>query len=165
MDEDLQLDLEEGQQITKTEQRIKSLATKVADEARQKEEAQSKLEEAQNARLVAEKKLEFVTAFSEVSGKYQGANDFRTEIEDKVSKGYSVEDATVSVLNANGKLIPTAEQGITVAPITAGGGSAATALPNTAERPASELTREEMREELMKPERAAELERLLRQGF
>lgn len=165
MDEDLQIDLEEGQNINKTENRIKSLAAKVAEEARGKEEAQAKTAEAEARALAAEKSLEFVNAFSEVTSKYQGATEFRTEIEEKVSKGYSIEDATVSVLNANGKLIPQVE-GMTVAPITqAGGGSAPTVLPNSNERTAHEMSQDERREELLKPERAADIERILRQGF
>lgn len=164
MEDELELNLDDSQNINKTEQRINSLTSKLGEASRAKEEAERKVQEAEQRAQEAEKKAEFISSFSEVSSKYQGATDFKEQIEEKVAKGYSVEDATVSVLNAEGKLVPQAEEQVIEASQPAAGGSAPTQLPSQG-KSADDMTQEERRAELSSPERAAELERILRQGI
>lgn len=158
MDE-LELDLESPEDINKTELRIKTLSSKVRDTSKERDDAKAAAEVSDARALAAEKKVEFLGSFTDISAKYQGASEYRDAIEEKVQAGYSVEDATVSVLNANGKLTPAVQM---VQPITAGGGSAATILPDTAQKAVSEMTQAERRAALQDPERQADLEAILR---
>ena len=159
MAEEFELDLEGSEDINKTELRIKNLSSKVRDTATERDEAKKLAEEAEARAIAAEKKAEFLGSFTEVSAKYQGATEYREAIEAKVQAGYSVEDATVSVLNAEGKLTQPTQ---TAQPITAGGGSAATIIPGTSEKSVQEMSQAERREALQDPERQAELEAILR---
>ena len=162
-DQDLDLSLEDDQpQINKTQERIKSLNSKVGEANRGKEEAEQRAAEATKRAEKAEKKAEFISSFSEVSQKYQGATEYKDQIQEKVDIGYTVEDATVAILNAEGKLLP--QEPIFEAPLPAAGGSAPTTLPSQAPT-AGEMTQEERRAELLKPERASDIERILRQGI
>lgn len=158
MDE-LELDLEGSEDINKTELRIKNLSSKVRDTSKERDDAKADKEAAEARALAAEKKVEFLGSFTDISAKYQGATEYRDAIEEKVQAGYSVEDATVSVLNAEGKLTQPAQ---TVQPITAGGGSAATIISDTTSKAVGEMTQAERREALMNPEIQGELEQILR---
>lgn len=160
MAEELELDLE-NEEINRAEKRIKDLSSKVRETSEERDTLKAQAEAAEAAKIAAESKVEFLNSFSDVSAKYQGANDFRTEIEEKVQKGYSIEDATVSVLNAQGKLIPQVE---TVPLVPAAGGSAPITLPDGSAKGAGEMTQAERREALTSPERAAEVESILRNG-
>lgn len=160
MDE-LELDLEGSEDINKTELRIKNLSSKVRETSTERDEAKAAAEVAKAEAEANAKERDFFKGFSAISEKYPGATEFQDAILEKVNAGYSTEDAAVSVLNANGKLQPQAQQQ-DARPITAGGGSAATVLPNSAERPIAEMTQAERREALMDPERQAELESILR---
>lgn len=162
MDE-LELDLEGSEDINKTELRIKNLSSKVRDTSAERDAAKTAAEAAEARATAAEKKVEFLGSFTDISLKpeYQGASEYRDAIEEKVLNGYTIEDATVSVLNANGRLQPQVQQQDT-RPITAGGGSAATVLTDTGTKPVSEMTQAERREALLDPDRQAELENILR---
>ncbi len=159
MAEEFELDLEGSEDINKTELRIKNLSSKVKETSAERDEAKAATEAAEARALAAEKKAEFLGSFTEVSAKYQGATEYRDAIETKVQAGYSVEDATVSVLNAEGKLQQPTQA---VQPITAGGGSAATIIPGGDSKPIGEMSQAERREALADPERQAELEAILR---
>lgn len=156
--DEFELELESPEDINKTEVRIKNLSSKVREASTERDDAKKLAEEAEARALAAEKKVEFLGSFTEVSGKYQGATEYRDAIEAKVQAGYSVEDATVSVLNAEGKLTAPVQ---TVQPVTAGGGSAATLIPST-DKTVGEMNQAERREALMAPERQEELEAILR---
>lgn len=158
MDE-LELDLEGSEDINKTELRIKNLSTKAKDAYTARDDANAKAQAEETARLAAEKERDFFKGFSAISEKFPGASEFQDQILEKVNAGYTQEDAAVSVLNANGKLQP---QPVTVQPITAGGGSAATVLTDTGSKTVSEMSQAERREALMDPERQTELESILR---
>ncbi len=163
MAEEFELDLEGSEDINKTELRIKNLSSKVRETATERDEAKAATEVAEARAAAAEKKAEFLGSFTEVSSKYQGATEFRDAIEEKVLGGYSVEDATVSVLNANNRLIPQQQQVEAPRPITAGGGSAATMIPdNGLSKSVQEMTQAERREALTNPEIQGELESILR---
>lgn len=123
---------------TRTEERIKSL---IGDKTKAEEEATKAKEEAKAAKLELE--------FERAAGKFPALKEFRSEIEEKVKSGMSVEDATTVVLHAKGKL------GEAKAPPPKGagsGGSAGTVLPEGTgqDRDASKMSREELREELLK---------------
>jgi hypothetical protein len=159
MAEEFELDLEGSEDINKTELRIKNLSSKVRETSTERDEAKKSAEEAEARALAAEKKVEFLGSFTDISAKYHGASEYRDAIETKVQAGYSVEDATVSVLNAEGKLTqPQSDP----QPITAGGGSAATILTDTSQRSVGEMTQAERREALLNPEIQGELEAILR---
>lgn len=160
MAEELELELE-NEEINRSEKRFKDLSSKVRDASEERDAEKARADVAEAAKLAAENKVEFLNSFSDVSTKYQGASEFRNEIEEKVQKGYSVEDATVAVLNAQGKLVPQVEE---VPLVPAAGGSATVILPDGSIKGAGEMTQVERREALNSPERAAELESILRNG-
>lgn len=160
MDE-LELDLEGSEDINKTELRIKNLSSKVRETSTERDEAKAAAEAARAEAESATKERDFFKGFSAISEKYPGASEYQDAILEKVNAGYSHEDAALSVLNANGKL--TAPAAPTVQPIIAGGGSAATVIPDGgAAKAVSEMTQVERREALMSPDRQADLEAILR---
>lgn len=160
MAEELELDLEGSEEINKTKERITSLSSKVRDTAKERDEAKTAAEAAETARIATEKERDFYKGFSAISTKYPGATEYQDQILEKVNAGYSQEDAAVSVLNANGKLMPQPEQPPQA--VTAGGGSAQTILTDTSSKPVSEMSQEERRAALTEPARQAELEAILR---
>ncbi len=161
MDE-LELDLEGSEDINKTELRIKNLSSKVRDTSAERDAAKAQAEADAARAAAAEKERDFFKGFSAISEKFPGASEFQEQILEKVNAGYSQEDAAVSVLNANGRLQPQAPQQ-DVRPISsAGGGSAATVLPDAGTKSVAEMTQAERREALTSPEVQAELESILR---
>lgn len=159
MAEELELDLGESEDINKTEVRIKNLSSKVRETSTERDEANAKAQAEEAARLAAEKERDFYKGFSVISEKYPGAAEYQDAILEKVNLGYSQEDAALSVLNANGKLQPISAA---ATPITAGGGSAATVLPDSGSKSVAEMSQAERREALMSPEIQGELEAILR---
>lgn len=158
MDEDtLELDLSE-EVPNRTEERIKNLSSKVREKATEAAEAQKKAEEAETARLAAEKERDFYASFSTSTAKFPAASEHMDAIKEKVLSGYSVEDATVAVLNAEGKLVP---QEATPAPVESPlGGSAAT--PSLDVPSSQELSLEEKRAKLMEADQRGEIQDALR---
>jgi hypothetical protein len=121
-------------------ERIQNL---VADK-KQAEEAKAKAEE---AKAVLEKERDFYASFSDSTSKYPEASQFKDVIKEKVMAGYTVEDATVSVLAREGKFT----QHETEKEIVAGGSSAN--LPNKgSSKPVSEMSREEKHQALVDAE-------------
>ena len=93
---------EEGR--NKIQERLTDLSNKVKLTAKERDE-QSALVKNQAEEIAQLKRdNEFNNSFSEVSGKFSNASQFKDKIREKVLAGYSVEDATVSVLNREGKL-------------------------------------------------------------
>ena len=160
MAEEFELDLEGSEDINKTELRIKNLSSKVRDTATERDEARAEAEKLKAEAETAQKERDFFKGFSEVSSKYPGASEYQDAILEKVNAGYSTEDATVSVLNANGKLMPQTVEA--PQPITAGGGSSATVLLDSGSKSVSEMSQAERREALMNPDIQGELESILR---
>lgn len=117
------------------EERMKNLtADKVAAEKKAQDETQ--------ARQTVEKERDFYSGFADSISKYPHAGEFKDSIKEKVLAGYSVEDATVSVLAREGKLNTAA------APIqrdNPAGGSASNQIQNTSSKTIQEMTREERR--------------------
>lgn len=150
-DEDLELDLDNlDNQINRTNkitERIKDLSGKVKTSAEERDTALKEAEEAVQARLQAEKERDFYKDYSTVVSKYPASAEYQEDIRTKVMSGYTVEDATVAVLNANGKLTPSAPA--PEKPESPAGGSSSTFVPPTGDKPLEDMSREEKRAALI----------------
>jgi hypothetical protein len=124
--------------------RFKEVSKKQIEETKAREASDEARKKAELDRDAATKEASFYKDFSGLSGKYQGATDHADEIKAKVLAGYTVEDATVSVLNKAGKLTPTER----TTDISAGG-SASNPPPRQTPKSMSELNREELRKTII----------------
>lgn len=156
---ELDLDLEGDPTINKTEERIKNLSSKVRDAAKERDDAKAAAEASDAARIAAENKAAFLESFSDVATKYPGANDLKTQIEERTQKGYSIEDAAVAALAEAGLFAPQQN----VAPVTSGVGGSAPISVTGDSRPYSEMSREDKRAALMEADRTGELRQILEQ--
>jgi hypothetical protein len=140
------------ERLTKAFDKIKTAEQEKSDALKAKDEADKKLAD-------LEKKNQFLSSFSDISAKYQGANEFKADIEAKVMAGYTVEDATVSVLNAKGKLTAQPSPAPTPDRTAPGGGSAATTIRSdfSTDKPIHEMTHEEKRQAIMELEKRGEI--------
>lgn len=119
------------------EERMKNLtADKVAAEKKAQDETQ--------ARQTVEKERDFYSGFADSITKYPNAGEFKDSIKEKVLAGYSVEDATVSVLAREGKLNASPIQRDNPA-----GGSASNQIQGTSNKTVAEMNREERRAAIM----------------
>lgn len=128
-------------EVSRSQQRINELSTKVELTAKERDEKDALLKEAQEKNVSLEKENAFNAGFSDMLGQYSAARDHKDDIKAKVMSGYSVEDATLAVLGKAGKL------GGSQAPITAsdvGGGSSDTVL-STGQKGIGEMTQAERR--------------------
>lgn len=153
MDE-LELDLTEDPNINRTEERIKNLSSKVREKAQEAETLAKEKEEADTARINAEKERDFYQSFSTHAARFPQATEHMDAIKEKVMSGYSPEDAIVSVLNAEGKL--TSQEPVQAPAGPAAGGSAATNVA-IGDRPINDMSREEMRAALLEADSRGEL--------
>lgn len=150
MDDELDLDLNlEEQNINKTQERIQNLSGKVKEQASIAEKARADALAAEERANAAEKKAEFLDSFTGVSAKYPGAVEFKDAIQEKVLKGYSVEDATVSVLNAENRFTPAPQAEVHQQSAQAAGGSAPTQIPSSGSKELHEMSRDEKRAAVM----------------
>lgn len=145
---ELELDLEDQNLNNRAESRIKDLSSKAKTFATERDEAREALEAASTEKAALEKERDFFATFSDTATKFPGASEYKDAIKEKVLAGYSVEDATVAVLNAEGKLTPQVEVAPEPAPTQAAGGSAPTALPSSGTKVLGEMTRDEKRAEV-----------------
>lgn len=125
---------------SRSEERFRQLSEKVELTSKERDELKTLNEQVTRER-------DFYKGFSDVVATNPSARDHQEDILSKVKSGYTVEDATYAVLGKAGKL------GTTVPapqPIQVAGGSASTAMPQGAAKPASEMTQEERREQLAK---------------
>lgn len=163
MAEELELDLTEGNEtINKTEERIKNVLSKAKTFAEERDAERAKAEAEANARAEAEKERDFYKTFSTLATKYPGATDFQDKILEKVKSGYSEEDATVSVLNAEGRFNPTAPEPAPM--MSAGGGSASTTIPMQ-DQSIDTMSREDKRQALMDLEKEGAVSQILKRGW
>ncbi len=153
-----ELDLEqldsdiEGQ--NKVEKRIKDLSEKVRLTAEERDEQKRILGERDTKISDLEKERDFLNSFTEVSGKYPDASSYRDKIKEKVLKGYSVEDATISTLAGEGKFTqPKAPVKID----NVAGGSAINQPITGGEKSLTEMSREEKRAKLMEAEQRGDI--------
>ena len=147
-----QLDKEiEGE--SKVEKRIKDLSEKVRLAAEERDAGKRKLEEESTRASGLQKEVEFLNSFGDQLSKHPDASPFRDKIKEKVLKGYSIEDATISTLASEGKLSPKEVQMDNVA-----GGSAAVNQPITGvQKTVSEMSRDEKRAKLLEAEQRGDL--------
>lgn len=158
---DLDLDFQEDQNINKTEERIRNLSSKVKEKAQETATEREARLAAEARAEAAEKTVAFLNDFSNMASKFPNAPEYREAIQEKVLAGYSVEDATVAVLNAEGKLMPQ-EQG-PIAPIESPiGGSASMPPLTTGERSASDMSLDEKRAALMEADQRGELAQVIK---
>lgn len=146
MEDELNL---QDEQSRAQERIIKLNSEKKAAEAATAE-ATAKVAEAEAKALAAEKERDFYASFTESAAKYPGAVEYKDKIKEKVLAGYSHDDAVVSVLNSEGKLMPQAKT-VEIAP--AAGGSAVNQLPDAGTKTLYEMTREEKRAALVEEEK------------
>lgn len=159
MADELEFDLEdEPINNERSEKRIKTLAEKVRTEAEAKEKALQEKADADLRTQAAEKERDFYQSFSDSTAKYPNASEYKDDIKEKVLSGYSVEDATVSVLAKEGKLTAPVAPRETIA-----GGSAPNAISSDGPKSLNEMSREDKRAELQRIEsEGGDLSRILR---
>jgi len=156
MEDELELDLNENnnEDITRRDNRIKSLSDKVKEKSLEAETRAKELAEAAKAKEEAEKARDFYKGFNEISTKYRGANEYQDKIWEKVQGGYDVEDATISILAREGKYTPAPqakEEGGMAA-----GGSASVGIHDSVEKKATQMNRDELRSKLLDIESTGE---------
>lgn len=155
------LDLEPNEEhINRTQNRIQNLSSKVRQQAEETATERKAREEAEARAVNAEKRAEFLEAFNGVSAKFPAASEHRDAIQEKVMAGYSVEDAAVSVLNAEGKLTPSTETPMQTQETF--GGSATTPPIQGETKSAAEMTQEERRALLIEADKRGEVEQALK---
>lgn len=159
-DEDIDLDLLDDN-ITKKnqiEERFNSLNGKVITTAKERDEANAKLQAETTARASAEKERDFYASFSDSISKYPNASGYRDAIKEKVMGGYSVEDATVAVLAREGQLqAPTNFTPPTPPPQSPAGGSSPSFPTGTGAKPIGDMNREEKRQALHDAEKRGDI--------
>ena len=144
--EDIDLDTDDDvQQGNKVEKRIKQLSNKVKLTSNERDEYAKLNKNLETERDTAKKEVEFYSSLSETTDKYPAAKEYKDKIKEKVLAGYTVEDATVSILAKEGKL--GASQPVVDNPA----GGSATNLPISGEpKPLNDMSREEKRGEVLK---------------
>lgn len=151
MTEELEIDLEEENiNRNKVEKRIRDLSEKVELTSKERDELKTLHEKTEQEKNTALKERDFYASFVDSTSKYPGAGEYKDVIKEKVMAGYSVEDATVSVLAKEGKL------GLNQAPVekeTVAGGSAINQINNSSGiKPLGEMSRDEKRQAILEAE-------------
>ncbi len=152
----LDLDLEEldknMEQTNKVEQRIKDLSNKVKVTSTERDELKALVEErdTQVSDLTAER--DFLSSFTDATAKFPGATEHKDAILEKVKAGYSVEDATLVIMEANKP-----EEEAETKPESPAGGSATTSPDSGGAKTADDMTQEEKIAELKDLEARGEL--------
>lgn len=124
-----------------------------------KKEAEAKAVEADKLRLEAEAKLavmekdtSFLNKFTDVTAKFPTASEYKDKIKEKVMSGYSVDDATVAVLVAEGKYTPPAVRQENVS-----GGSAINQITNQATKTVNDMSGNERWDALKEAEKRGDI--------
>lgn len=155
--DDLDSIQENAEKKLKVKNRFEQLSEKVILTSKEKEEALAKANQAEEARLKAERERDFYKDFSTNIAKYPNAAEYQDKIREKVQNGYQTEDAIISVLAKEGKLTtpppPTPE-------ITVEGGSAPTITEGA--KSLADMTPEEKLAALAEADKAGELASALR---
>lgn len=161
-EEEFELDLDQLDsdinKKNKVQERIIDLSSKVKTASEEREAAQKAASEAEAGRKSAEQERDFFKDFSGLTATYQGASEFQEEILGKVKSGYTVEDATVSVLNSKGRLNQQTEAPKPVERETAAGGSANNTMSQGGVKPVNEMTRDEKRSALLEAQARGDLD-------
>lgn len=143
MADELDLGLEgtdENINNNRVDKRIRDLSEKVKLTSQERDDLVKAKAEADTKVTMAEKERDFFKDVSTLASKYPSASEYQDKIKEKVMIGYTVEDATVSVLNAEGKLTPA--QAPKESPA---GGSATNAMKSDGDKTIAEMTKAEKR--------------------
>lgn|SRR3990167_313353 len=154
MDNELNLDTIEQDINSKNavEERVRN-SISAKKEAEAKAEASEKARQEAEAKLVSmEKETSFLNSFSDVTAKFPTASEYKDKIKEKVMSGYSVDDATVAILHAEGKLTSSPVQSGNVA-----GGSAPNQITNQANKTVKEMSSSERWDTLKEAERRGDI--------
>ncbi len=149
MDDELDLDLGDDKSkeiISRKDKKIDSLSEKLGNTEKEKALLAEEKQKETLARQTAEKERDFLKGFGKVSTKYPGASEFQDKILEKVNLGYDVEDATISILAKEGKYTPSTQPLVRE---SAAGGSAATGIADPAEKKPEQMSRAELRSQLL----------------
>jgi hypothetical protein len=159
MADELDLDLDDNNEeiISRKDKRIESLSEKYKLSEKEKAELETAKAEAEARAEAAKKEADFFKGFNQVASKYPDASEYQDKILEKVNSGYAIEDATTSILIAEGKYKPIAPP---VDKGSAAGGSASTGIIDGVEKTPDKMTREEMREQLLDLEAKGEFNKL-----
>lgn len=149
-----ELILDSNEEITREKDRNKKLADKVKTTSEERDAKVKELEEISRAKADTEKERDFFKNFNQVALKYPNATELQDKIWEKVKGGYDMEDATVAVLNKEGKFTPTAP---TVERLSAAGGSATTNMSGGEAKGPTEMSQDERRNALHDLEARGEL--------
>lgn len=139
-------------EVNQLEERMKNLVGG-KKEAEAKAESEAKARQESDAKAASlEKERDFYSSFSDSIAKYPSAPEYKDKIKEKVMAGYSVEDATISILHAEGKLTPSAPQKENVT-----GGSAPTQITNQGSKTVQEMNSNERWDALREAERRGDI--------
>ena len=142
----------------KVEKRIKDLSEKVRLTSEERDEKEKLLKESGDKIVGLEKERDFFSSFGDSVAKYPQASEFKDAIKEKVLHGYSVEDATVSVLAKEGKLETKAPASPPPLPReNPAGGSAINQPIVGGQKPVNQMTRDEKRAALVEAEARGDL--------
>lgn len=133
----------------RSEKRIKDLSEKVKLTATERDEKDRLLKEKDSEVESLRRERDFLSSFGDQVAKFPEAANFKDKIQERVLKGYTLEDATSAVLVSEGKYqVPRAQQPIN----EIAGGSAPTMHQSTGDRTLGQMTRDEKRAKLMEAE-------------
>ena len=142
----------------KVEKRIKDLSDKVKLTSEERDEKEKLVKERDEKIVGLEKERDFYSSFGDSMAKYPQASAFKDAIKEKVLHGYTVEDATISVLAKEGKLETPKETPVKPnAAQAAAGGSAVTQTPSNEVKPVNQMTQAERRAALVEAEQRGDL--------
>lgn len=135
------------------EDRIRNLANS-KKEAEDKLQAEAKGRAEAEAKLASlEKETSFLNSFTDINTKFPTASEYKDKIKEKVmTSGYSVEDATISILHAEGKLNATQAPRENVA-----GGSAPNQITNQPTKTVKDMSSNERWDALREAERRGDI--------
>lgn len=154
MTDELEFDLDDNNNqeeiISRKDKKIRSLSEKYEFSEKEKSDLTRAKEEAEAKAQASEKESAFYKGFNQVASKYQGASEYQDKILEKVNAGYDIEDATVAVLNKEGKFIPQVEREM------AAGGSASTGITDNVDKTAKDMSQEDRRSLLLEMESKGE---------
>lgn len=158
-DLDLELLDQDIEKQTKVEKRIRDLSEKVELTSKERDELKGLSAEKDTKIAGLEKERDFLNSFGDSVAKYPQASSYRDAIKEKVLSGYSVEDATVTVLVKEGKMSfdpPKPKEQPKESPAGFAGGSAIN-QPAMGEKPVSQMSQAERRAALVEAEARGDL--------
>lgn len=145
MEEELNLEEDNNEEITRKDSRIKSLSDKVKEKAELANAEKARADKAEAERQTALKDAEFFKNFNTTSTKYPGSNEYQDKIREKVALGLDVEEATMLIMAKEGKYTPPEAKVERESPA---GGSASTSIQGGEEKTPDKMSQAERLEAL-----------------